>query len=175
MDLSNSMAFYWLGRVYSEDKDYLRSIKCIEKCLRINPLNEQALLVLKQLSLETQDNDRLYKEMVDVATRHALELGLYFPVKMLADYYRDHEDINEAAIFYRKAIRLNAKDYDCWLALGMIQLENGSYAAAQKIFEKICQVFPAKASFAMLKIAVIKTVINLSFYTISLLNSVNFQ
>lgn len=158
MDLSNSAAFYWLGRVYCEDKDDLRSIKCVEKCLRINPLHEGALHVLKKLSLTSEDNDKLYKEMVDVATRHALELGLYFPVKMLADYYKDHEDINEAAIFYRKALRLNPKDYDCWLALGMIQMEIGSYAAAQKIFEKICQLFPKKGDFALLKIAVIKTV-----------------
>lgn len=158
MDLSNSNAFYWLGRVYCEDKDYIRSVKCIEKSLRMNPLSQQALQVLKKLSVASDDNDKLYKDFLDIATRYALELNLYFPIKMLADYYRDHEDINEAAIYYRKALRANTKDYDCWLSLGVIQMENGSYAAAQKIFEKICQLFPGRANFAMLKIAVIKTV-----------------
>lgn len=157
-DLSNSAAFYWLGRVYCEDKDHLRSAKCIEKCLRMNPLNEEALQVLKELAAYSDDNDKLYKELLDVATRHAFELGIFFPIRMLADYYRDHGDINEAAIYYRKALRLNTTDYDCWLALGLIQMENGSYAAAQKIFEKICQLFPGSKVSAKLKIAVIKNV-----------------
>lgn len=140
----------------------MRSIKCIEKCLRLNPLNEGALQVLQQLSVLSEENDKLCKEILDVATTHALDLGLYGPIKMLGDYYRDHEDINEAAIYYRKALRLNPNNYDCWLALGMIQIENGSYAAAQKIFEKIRQLFPGKTNFALLKIAVIKAVSGLN-------------
>lgn len=141
----------------------MRAIKCIEKCLRLNPLNEGALQVLQQLAVLSEDNDKLHKEILDVATTHALELGLFGPIKMLGDYYRDHEDINEAAIYYRKALRLNPKNYDCWLALGMIQMENGAFAAAQKIFEKICQLFPGKANFALIKIAIIKAVSEFDF------------
>lgn len=115
-------------------------------------------MVLQELSKHSEDNDILYKDILDVAAIQSLDIGLYFPVKLLADYYKDHGDINEAAIYYRKALRLNPKDYDCWLALGLIQMENGSYAAAEKIFEKICQIFPGQKNFALLKIAIIKTV-----------------
>lgn len=124
----------------------------------MNPLNTDALQVLKELSLISADNDKLYKELLDESAKHALNLGLCLPVKMLADYYRDHEGINEAAIYYRKALRLKTDDYDCWLALGLIQMENGSYAAAEKIFAKIGQLFPGQANLALLKIAIIKTV-----------------
>lgn len=124
----------------------------------MNPLNEEAMRCLKLLAAHSEDNDKLYNEILDEASRHGLDLGIFFPLKMLADYYKDHGDINEAAIYYRKALRLNTKDYDCWLALGMVQLENSIYAAAEKIFEKICQLFPAKAKYAKLKIAMIKTV-----------------
>ena len=157
-DLYNSDAFYWLGRVYQEDHDHLRSLKCLDKCLRMNPLNEEALKGLKTLSVLSEDNDKLYKEILEVATRHALELGLYGPIKLMADFYKDHEDINEAAIYYRKALRFSTSDCDCWMQLGQIMFTNGSYAVAEKIFGKISQMFPSQSTFAQLKTAVIKTV-----------------
>lgn len=157
-DLCNSDAFYWLARVYFEDGDHLRSIKCVEKCLRMNPLNEEALKILQSLSHKSEDTDKLYKEILDEAVRHGLDLGLFVPLKLLAEYHEHHKDINEAAIYYRKALRLNPKDYDCWLSLGTIQFENSSFSAAEKLFQKICQLFPKHSGFAKLKLAVIKTV-----------------
>lgn len=124
----------------------------------MNPLNEEALKILQSLSQKSEDNEKLYKEILDEAVRHGLDLGLFAPLKLLAEYFNDHKEINEAAIYYRKALRLNPKDYDCWLALGMIQLENSTFAAAEKIFQKICQLFPQHSHFAKLKLAVIKTV-----------------
>lgn len=153
----NSDAFYWLGKVYFENGDNLRSLKCLEKCLRMNPLNEDALNILREVCRDNENHD-LYREMLEVAVKHGLELGLFSPLKSMAEFYREQDNINEAAIYYRKALRLNPKDYDCWLALGLIQMDNQSFVAAEKIFDKIGQLFPQHRFLAQLKCAIIKTV-----------------
>lgn len=123
----------------------------------MNPLNEDALNILKILTTESKD-DEVYREILEEAAKHGSQLNIHWPLKMFGDFYKDHGDCNEAAIYYRNALRIMPKDYDCWIALGDIQLENNTFIPALKIFEKISELFPDKANYAKLQIAVIKTV-----------------
>lgn len=123
----------------------------------MNPLNEDALKILKILTTESKD-DQVYHEILEEAAKHGSQLNIHWPVKMFGDFYREQGDFNEAAIHYRNALRITSQDYDCWIALGNIQLENNTFVPALRIFEKIAQLFPEKANYAKLQIAVIKTV-----------------
>lgn len=39
----SSECFYYLGKIYYASNDILRSRKCFEKCVTLNPLNEKAV------------------------------------------------------------------------------------------------------------------------------------
>lgn len=123
----------------------------------MNPLNEDALKILKTLTAESKDN-QLYEELLEESAKLGFQLNIHWPLKMSGDFYKEQGDTNEAATNYRNALRIMPKDYDCWIALGNIQLENNTFIPALKIFEKICQLFPDKANHAKLQMAVIKTV-----------------
>lgn len=156
-DLSNSNAFYWLARVYSETDDLKRAVKCLEKCLRMNPLNENALILFKAVYKQANEK-QLFRTLLETAVNHGLALDILWPVKMMGFEYKEDNDVEEAAIYFRKALRIWAHDYDCWIALGEIQMASNIYGPAQKIFEKICQLFPDKSSYSRLQIAILKTV-----------------
>lgn len=46
LDKDNSECFYWLGKIYITTNDEVRSKKCFEKCLSLNPQNEKAISIL---------------------------------------------------------------------------------------------------------------------------------
>jgi superkiller protein 3 len=45
----NSECFYWLGKIYLASADESRAKKCFEKCLNLNPQNEQAIVQLSTI------------------------------------------------------------------------------------------------------------------------------
>lgn len=57
----SSECFYYLGSIYFAIKDILRSRKCFEKCVTLNPLHQKAVEHLSVIY--QQQNEKVLKSL----------------------------------------------------------------------------------------------------------------
>ncbi|XP_075166256.1 tetratricopeptide repeat protein 37 isoform X2 [Haematobia irritans] len=156
----SSECFYHLGRIYLATNDLVRSRKCFEKCVTLNPLNEYAVenlsAIYQQLGEEELNVALLLNTLKRVKTPSKFKHIHY----KLGLHYLNVKNCDEAIQFFRNAIKQDVSCMIYWESLGDAYAFRGSYNSAIRVFEKILEMEP-KNLYAKLQIAVMKTTIRM--------------
>ncbi|XP_065368368.1 tetratricopeptide repeat protein 37 [Calliphora vicina] len=156
----SSECFYYLGRIYFATNDIVRSRKCFEKNVTLNPLNEKAVENLSVIYQQLEEEDLNLSLLVNTLkylknserSKHIhYKLGLH---------YLNVQRCDEAIQSFRTAIKHDVTCMIYWESLGDAYAERGSYNSAIRVFQKILEMQPDNL-YAKLQIALMKTTIRM--------------
>lgn len=157
LDSNDSECFYWLGKIYVTISDEVRSRKCFEKCLNLNPQNEKAIAILSAVYRKNNDWDQnlalLENSVKSVDGHHQksafLQLGLH---------HLGQQSYDNAITAFRNSLKYDTTNAKCWESLADSYFGRGSYTSALKVFEKSVELNPEN-TYAKLQIAKIKFIL----------------
>lgn len=105
----NSESFFWLGKLYLKINDEIRSKKCFEKSLNINPNNKEAILSLSSIYRKNSEWDLNLVLLQKAGSLHdAAWAWRHFGLHHLAQ-----NNYTEAINGFRAALRKDP--YDFWI------------------------------------------------------------
>ncbi|KNC22993.1 hypothetical protein FF38_07937 [Lucilia cuprina] len=156
----SSECFYYLGRIYLATNDIVRSRKCFEKNVTLNPLNEKAVENLSIIYQKLQEEDlNLSLLMSTLKYLKNSEKSKHIHYK-LGLHYLNFQRCDEAIQSFRTAIKHDVTCIIYWESLGDAYAERGSYNSAIRVFQKILEMQPDNL-YARLQIALTKTTIRM--------------
>ena len=157
LDSNNSECFYWLGKIYITINDEVRSKKCFEKCLNLNPQNEKAISILSALYRKNQNweqNLTLLENSVKSVDGHHQKAAFF----QLGLHHLSQQNYDNAITAFRNSLKYDTSNVKCWESLADSYLGRGSYTSALKVFEKSVELNPEN-SYAKLQIAKVKFIL----------------
>lgn len=157
LDSNNSECFYWLGKIYIAINDEVRSKKCFEKCLNLNPQNEKAISILSAVYRKNRNWDQnlaLLENSVKSVDGHHQKAAFF----QLGLHHLSQQNYDNAITAFRNSLKYDTTDVKCWESLADSYLGRGSYTSALKVFEKSVELNPQN-SYAKLQIAKVKFIL----------------
>lgn len=157
LDSNNSECFYWLGKIYITINDEVRSKKCFEKCLNLNPQNEKAISILSAVYRKNQNWDQnlvLLENSVKSIDGHHQKAAFF----QLGLHHLGQQNYDNAITAFRNSLKYDSTNVKCWESLADSYLGRGSYTSALKVFEKSVELNPEN-SYAKLQIAKVKFIL----------------
>ncbi|XP_073812213.1 tetratricopeptide repeat protein 37 [Musca autumnalis] len=156
----SSICFYLLGKIYLATNDVVRSRKCFEKCVTLNPTNEEAVenlsAIYQQLGEEDLNVALLLNTLKKVKTPSKFKHIHY----KLGLHYLNVNNCDEAIQCFRTAIKHDVSVMIYWESLGDAYAARGSYNSAIRVYQKILEMDPDNV-YAKLQMALIKTTIRM--------------
>lgn len=157
LDKDNSECFYWLGLIYITTGDEVRSRKCFEKCLNLNPQNEKAISILSGVYRKNNDWEQnltlLENSVKSVDGAH--QKSAFFQLGL---HHLGQQSFDQAITAFRNSLKYDTENVKCWESLADAYLGRGSYTSALKVFEKSVELNP-KNSYAKLQIGKLKFIL----------------
>lgn len=157
LDSNNSECFFWLGKIYITINDKVRSKKCFEKCLSLNPQNEKAISILSAVYRKNNDWDLnlvlLENSVKSVGGHH--QKSAFF---QLGIHHLGQQNYDNAITAFRNSLKYDTTNVKCWESLADSYLGRGSYTSALKVFEKSVELNPDN-SYAKLQVAKVKFIL----------------
>eukprot|EP01091_Cochliopodium_minus_P009820 TRINITY_DN2509_c0_g1_i1.p1 TRINITY_DN2509_c0_g1~~TRINITY_DN2509_c0_g1_i1.p1 ORF type:complete len:1553 (-),score=502.76 TRINITY_DN2509_c0_g1_i1:412-4707(-) len=133
-----STNYTYLGFIFVQvEKDEDRGIKCLEKAITMNNLEEKAAHMLSDLYLQNGKvvlAYKLHKKIVNANT------NIHWASLRLALYQFEKEKYAESITNYQRALRVVPNDVDTWIGLGKAYVKLGRYMAALKAFEEVTKL-----------------------------------
>lgn len=157
LDPNNSECFYWLGKIYIATKDEVRSSKCLEKCLNLNPQNEKAISILSAVYRKNQNwNQNLtLLENTAKSVEGAHQKTAFFQLGL---HHLDQQNYDNAITAFRNSLKYDSTSVKCWESLADSYFGRGSYSSALKVFQKSVELNRSN-SYAKLQIARLKFIL----------------
>ncbi|XP_061389029.1 tetratricopeptide repeat protein 37 [Musca vetustissima] len=156
----SSVCFYHLGKIYLATNDMVRSRKCFEKCITLNPINEDAVenlsAIYQQLGEEDLNVALLLNTLKKVKTPSKFKHIHY----KLGLHYLNVNNCDEAIHCFRTAIKHDVSCMIYWESLGDAYAARGSYNSAIRVYQKILEMQPDNV-YAKLQMAIMKTTIRM--------------
>lgn len=157
LDKDNSECFFWLGKIYIATGDDLRSQKCFEKCLSLNPQNERAIFALSGIyrknSAWEQNLTMLENSVKFVDGRH--QKSAFFQLGL---HHLSQQSYDNAITAFRNSLKYDSDNDKCWESLADAYFGRGSFTSALKVFEKSVEL-NSENVYARLQIARIKFIL----------------
>lgn len=157
LDSTDSECFYWLGKIYIATKDEVRSSKCLEKCLNLNPQNEKAMAILSAVYRKNHNWDQnllmLENSVKSVEGTH--QKSAYFQLGL---HHLEQQNYDNAITAFRQTLKYDSTSVKYWESLADSYFGRGSYTSALKVFEKSVELNPEN-SYAKLQIARLKFIL----------------
>lgn len=157
LDKDNSECFYWLGKIYISTNDEVRSRKCFEKCLNLNPQNEKAIAILSGVYRKNNDWEQnltlLENSVKSVDGIH--QKSAFFQLGL---HHLGQQNYDSAITAFRNSLKYDTGNVKCWESLADAYLGRGSYTSALKVFEKSVELNP-RNSYAKLQIGKLKFIL----------------
>lgn len=156
----NSECFYWLGRIYLINNDRIRARKCFEKCVKVNPQNENGVTLLSSLyrqNSEWQANEDLLQLTVNTLPGITTNKWAWL---QLGYHHLAKNSYDDAIIAFRSALRNDENDINSWEGLGDAYVQRGSFNSAMNIYDKIANIDPTNY-YSKLQVANIKSLLKL--------------
>lgn len=157
LDKDDSECFYWLGKIYITTNDEVRSQKCFEKCLNLNPQNERAISILSGVyrkNNEWEQNLQLLENSVK-SVDGAHQKSAFFQLGL---HHLGQQNYDNAITAFRNSLRYDTENVKCWESLADSYMGRGSFTSALKVFEKSVELNP-KNSYAKLQIGKLKFIL----------------
>lgn len=157
LDSYNSECFYWLGKIYLATNDDVRSKKCLEKCLNLNPQHEKAIAILSALYRKNSDWDQnlslLESSVKSVTGCH--QKSAFFQLGL---HHLNLQKYDDAITAFRNSLKYDTTNVKTWESLADAYFGRGSYTSALKVFEKSIELNPAN-NYAKLQVARLKFIL----------------
>lgn len=157
LDSNDSECFYWLGKIYITIKDEVRSQKCFEKCLNLNPQNEKAISILSAVYRKNSDWDQnlaMLENSVKSVDGHHQKSAFF----QLGLHHLGQQNYDNAITAFRNSLKFDSANVKCWESLADSYLGRGSYTSALKVFQKSVELNPDN-SYAKLQMAKVKFIL----------------
>lgn len=157
IDSNNSECFYWLGKIYITINDEVRSKKCFEKCLNLNPQNEKAIAILSAVYRKNNNWDQnlaLLENSVKSVDGHHQKSAFF----QLGLHHLGQQNFDNAITAFRNSLKYDTTNVKCWESLADSYFGRGSYTSALKVFEKSFELNPEN-SYAKLQTARVKFIL----------------
>jgi superkiller protein 3 len=157
LDKDNSKCFYWLGEIYLAIGDDLRSQKCFEKCLNLDPQNEKAITILSAVYRKNNNWDSnlsMLENSVKFVEGHHQKSAFF----QLGLHHLGQQSYDNAITAFRNSLKYDTSNSKCWESLADAYYGRGSYSSALKVFEKSVELDNGNI-YAKLQIAKIKFIL----------------
>lgn len=157
LDSNNSECFFWLGKIYITINDEVRSKKCFQKCLNLNPQNEKAISILSAVYRKNNnwnENLVLLETSVKSVDGHHQKSAFF----QLGLHHLGQQNYDNAVTAFRNSLKYDLTNVRCWESLADSYLGRGSYTSALKVFEKSLEL-NSKNTYAKLQIAKVKFIL----------------
>ncbi len=148
---TDAQAYYWLGTIASDAKDYSQAIDCFTKTLLLMPGFELVYYDLAEAQINAdKGSDAL--ETLERFRRRFPENSGKFPAEYLRAIAYSHQKDYTNAISHFTTAEINGEATDTnrldelfYFQFGAACERNGDYAQAEKYFEKCLQLSPGFA------------------------------
>lgn len=140
LDPTNSDCFYWLGILYANGNDERRARKCLEKCLNLNILKKEAVILVGQIYSRQNDhvtNRQLLEKLIQTITDVDDKI---WALRQLGAVYLAISRYGDAINAFRTILKHDAIDLKGWEGLADAYLSRGSYNSAAKVYQKITEL-----------------------------------
>ncbi|XP_037886996.1 tetratricopeptide repeat protein 37 isoform X1 [Glossina fuscipes] len=151
----SSECFFYLGKIYFALNDIVRSRKCFEKCITLNPLNDLAVDNLSAIYQQIDEEDlnvALLTNTLKYLNNSQRAKHLHYKLGL---HYLSVNNFDEAIQSFRTAIKQDVSCMIYWESLGDAYAERGSYNSAIRVFQKILEMQPDNL-YAQLQVALMK-------------------
>lgn len=155
MEPYNSNCYFWLGQIYTINGDTVRSRKCFEKSVFLNPQHEQSVILLSTIYRQLFEWD-LNLNLLQTAAQAIPNRSCKWATLQLGFHNLGQNEFEEAIGAFRTCLRLDPKDLASWEGLADSYLKRGSFSSALKIYQKICELTNNKF-YPRLQVANIKS------------------
>ncbi|XP_013109877.2 tetratricopeptide repeat protein 37 [Stomoxys calcitrans] len=156
----SSECFYHLGKIYFASNDLVRSRKCFEKCVTLNPLNEDAVESLSAIYQQFGEEDLNVALLLNTLKRLKTPKKFKHIHYKLGLHYLNVNNCDEAIQCFRNAIKHDVSCMIYWESLGDAYAVRGSYNSAIRVFQKVLEMEPTNI-YAKLQMAIMKTTIRM--------------
>ncbi|XP_033077013.1 protein O-mannosyl-transferase TMTC3 isoform X2 [Trachypithecus francoisi] len=151
LDRNNADLWYNLAIVYIELKEPNEALKNFNRALELNPKHKLALFnsaILMQESGEVKLRPEARKRLLSYINEEPLDANGYFNLGMLA---MDDKKDNEAEIWMKKAIKLQADFRSALFNLALLYSQTSKELKALPILEELLRYYPDHIKGLILK------------------------
>nr|XP_012324793.1 transmembrane and TPR repeat-containing protein 3 [Aotus nancymaae]XP_012324794.1 transmembrane and TPR repeat-containing protein 3 [Aotus nancymaae] len=151
LDRNNADLWYNLAIVYIELKEPNEALKNFNRALELNPKHKLALFnsaILMQESGEVKLRPEARKRLLSYINEEPLDANGYFNLGMLA---MDDKKDNEAEIWMKKAIKLQADFRSALFNLALLYSQTAKELKALPILEELLRYYPDHIKGLILK------------------------
>jgi superkiller protein 3 len=134
-----------VGEIYLNKKNYAESNKFYKRCAELAPDTKEIFFVIASNHLELGE-----KAEAGIAALQALQRGTQYVAEasmMAGDYLYDARRLDEAAVYYEKALELRPNTRELYLVLSDIYRNENRFGAAIDTLRRGLSVFPDDADF----------------------------
>jgi tetratricopeptide (TPR) repeat protein len=145
-EISDFDTLYTLGRIYSDESNYMRALYYFKGLLTQEPENPYLHSNVAYLLFKMEDYDGAIAEYQD-AIRHGKDPIWTATVAQTLGtiYYQVRQDLEAAARVFGLAYQLDPTDLDCLSMLGDIYTEQCNYETAVEVYQHILSMQPDNA------------------------------
>lgn len=151
LDRNNADLWYNLAIVYIELKEPNEALKNFNRALELNPKHKLALFnsaILMQESGEVKLRPEARKRLLSYINEEPLDANGYFNLGMLA---MDDKKDNEAEVWMKKAIKLQADFRSALFNLALLYSQTSKELKALPILEELLRYYPDHIKGLILK------------------------
>jgi len=145
-DMADFDTLYALGRIYSDESDYMRSLYYFKELLAQEPENPYLHSNVAYLLFKMEDYDGAITEYQNAVRYGKDPLWTATVAQTLGTiYYQIRQDLEAAARVFGLAYQLDPTDLECLSMLGDIYTEQCNYETAVDVYQHILSVQPDNA------------------------------
>jgi len=145
-EVSDFDTLYALGRIYSDQSNYMRSLYYFKELLVQEPENPYLHSNVAYLLFKMQDYDGAITEYQDAIRYGKDPLWTSTVAQTLGTiYYQIRQDLEAAARVFGLAYQMDPTDLECLSMLGDIYTEQGNYETAVEVYQHILTMEPDNA------------------------------
>uniref|UniRef100_A0A1A9UF77 Tetratricopeptide repeat protein 37 n=1 Tax=Glossina austeni TaxID=7395 RepID=A0A1A9UF77_GLOAU len=128
----SSECFFYLGKIYFALNDIVRSRKCFEKCITLNPLND---LAVDNLSAIYQQIDEEAIQSFRTAIKRDASCMIYW--ESLGDAYAERGSYNSAIRVFQKILEMQPDNLYAQLQVALMKVTTRMYSESIENFDRL--------------------------------------
>uniref|UniRef100_A0A1B0BDM6 Tetratricopeptide repeat protein 37 n=1 Tax=Glossina palpalis gambiensis TaxID=67801 RepID=A0A1B0BDM6_9MUSC len=128
----SSECFFYLGKIYFALNDIVRSRKCFEKCITLNPLND---LAVDNLSAIYQQIDEEAIQSFRTAIKQDVSCMIYW--ESLGDAYAERGSYNSAIRVFQKILEMQPDNLYAQLQVALMKVTTRMYSESIENFDRL--------------------------------------
>jgi tetratricopeptide (TPR) repeat protein len=147
VDPNNLLANYYKATLFQESGNTDGALQAYNRVLSINPNYKPAQDKMLSLVKQQSDPAKLTAGLIQYGDRFANNAAVQ---EQLGEEFHQRKDLNNAAMFYQRAIKLNPQMASAWANLGAVYQAQGKDEESVQAFQKAQALDPKNDTFQQL-------------------------